>query len=108
MSEHAPRARSVEGVSGSRPARRNRLAGAATLLTVIVGAGILGADPVAAGSLAPDRAIRTQQSRLERNPYDAGSYHRLADAYIQKARETGDMSYFDLAEQALRKSLELR
>ncbi len=51
-----------------------------------------------------DRAMLLQQRRLQRNPYDAGSYHRLADAYIQKARETGDMSYFDLAERALGKS----
>lgn len=32
---------------------------------------------------------------------------RLASAYIQKARETGDIAYYDLAEKALRRSLEL-
>jgi tetratricopeptide (TPR) repeat protein len=55
----------------------------------------------------PDRAIQLQQRRLQRNPYDAASYHRLGEAYIQKGRESGDMSYFDLAEQSLRKSIDL-
>ena len=35
------------------------------------------------------------------------AYYRLGDAYIQKARETGDLSYLTLAEKALRKSLEI-
>lgn len=53
----------------------------------------------------PDRSIQLYQRLLQRNPRDARTYFRLGDAYIQKARETGDATYFNLAEQALRKSL---
>ena len=53
----------------------------------------------------PDQAIRREQHRVQRSPRDAGAYHRLGDAYIQKARTTGDMSYLDLAEASLRKAL---
>jgi hypothetical protein len=35
------------------------------------------------------------------------AYHRLGDAYVQKARETGDLSYLTLAEKALRRALEI-
>ena len=55
----------------------------------------------------PDQAIRREQHRVQRSPRDAGAYHRLGDAYIQKARATGDMSYLDLAEASLRKALGL-
>jgi tetratricopeptide (TPR) repeat protein len=68
---------------------------------------LLAPGPLGAESSPPDRAILLQQRRLQRNPYDAGSYHRLGDAYIQKARETGDMSYLDLAERALKRSIEI-
>jgi tetratricopeptide (TPR) repeat protein len=44
---------------------------------------------------------------LRRNPLDARTYYRLGDAYIQKAREGGDVTYITLAEQALRKALGL-
>src|SRR5712692_4282737 len=66
---------------------------------------VLAPGPLGAQSTPPDQAILLQQKRLQRNPYDAASYHRLGDAYIQKARETGDMTYFDLAERALEKSM---
>ena len=54
-----------------------------------------------------DRAILLYQRMLQRNPHDARTYYRLGDAYIQKARESGDVTYFNLAEQALRKALEI-
>jgi tetratricopeptide (TPR) repeat protein len=53
----------------------------------------------------PDRAIAQAQWMVTRNPRDARAYHRLGDAYIQKARESGDITYFRLAEDALRKAL---
>ncbi|MCI0370785.1 MAG: tetratricopeptide repeat protein, partial [candidate division NC10 bacterium] len=56
----------------------------------------------------PDRSILFYQGMLQRNPRDARTYYRLGDAYIQKARESGDVTYFDLAEQALRRALEIR
>ena len=65
------------------------------------------ASTVSAGKMASDRAILLAQRMLQRNPFEAGAYYRLGDAYIEKARETGDVAYFDLAERALRKSAEL-
>jgi len=86
-------------------ARALRTPGALFASTLILG--VFATGPLGAQSTPPDQAIRLQQQRLRRNPYDAASYHRLGDAYIQKARETGDMSYFNLAERALKKSIEI-
>jgi tetratricopeptide (TPR) repeat protein len=58
-------------------------------------------------SSASDRAIAQSQFKIRRNPNNPSAYHQLGDAYVQKARESGDNSYFDLAEQALKKSLSL-
>jgi tetratricopeptide (TPR) repeat protein len=60
-----------------------------------------------AASSASDRAIAQSQFKIRRHPNSPLGYYRLGDAYIQKARESGDNSYFDLAEQALKKSLSL-
>ncbi len=57
--------------------------------------------------LDPDQAINLAQRRIQRHPHDAGAYHRLGDAYIQKARASGDVTYLDRAEQGLRRSLAL-
>lgn len=54
-----------------------------------------------------DQTILRYQRMLQRNPADPRAYYRVGDAYIQKARESGDVTYFDLAEQALRKALEI-
>ena len=56
-------------------------------------------------SAASDRAIAHSQFKIRRNPNNPAGYYQLGDAYIQKSRESGDNSYLDLAEQALRKSL---
>jgi tetratricopeptide (TPR) repeat protein len=66
----------------------------------------LGPAPARAES-SPDQSIQREQYKLRRNSRDAGAYHRLGDAYAQKARETGDLSYLTLAEKALRKALEI-
>jgi tetratricopeptide (TPR) repeat protein len=57
--------------------------------------------------LDPDNAIQLALRRIRRQPRDAGAYHRLGDAYILKARASGDLAYFDRAEQAIQKSVEL-
>jgi tetratricopeptide (TPR) repeat protein len=57
--------------------------------------------------MSPDQVIRLSQHMLRRNSLDARTYYRLGDAYIQKAREGGDVTYVMLAEQALRKALDL-
>jgi len=104
MTGRAPRAGRECRVSGSKQSGPRTLAVlfASTLILTM-----LAPAPLGAQSASPDRIILLQQRRLQRNPYDAASYFRLGDAYIQKARETGDMSYFDLAEGALTKSIEL-
>ncbi len=64
-------------------------------------------EPLGAQSATPDQTIHLYQRMLQRHPGDARAYYRLGDAYIQKARETGDVTYINLSEQALRKSLEI-
>lgn len=54
-----------------------------------------------------DQQIRREQARVARDPDFWDSFNRLAAAYAQKARETGDISYFELAEAALQQSLKL-
>jgi tetratricopeptide (TPR) repeat protein len=54
-----------------------------------------------------DQTILRYQRLLQHNPGDAKTYYRLGDAYIQQARERGDVTYFTLAEQALRKALDI-
>ena len=52
-----------------------------------------------------DQSIQTLQERLRANPNDWQSYSRLGMAYLQKARETGDPTYYQKTEQALDKAL---
>jgi tetratricopeptide (TPR) repeat protein len=54
-----------------------------------------------------DNHIAYYQRLLQRHPNDARTHLRLGDALVRKARETGDNAYFDRAEAALRRSLEL-
>jgi tetratricopeptide (TPR) repeat protein len=54
-----------------------------------------------------DRSIQSLQLHLKMYPEDYKSYDALGAAYIQKGRETADASYYELAKQALNKSLDL-
>jgi tetratricopeptide (TPR) repeat protein len=67
------------------------------------------APPLAAAqrTSTADNHIAYYQSIVHRNPRDARAFHGLGDAYIRKARESGDVAYFDRAERAIRRSLEL-
>jgi len=56
---------------------------------------------------ATDRTIAQYQARVERAPGDPSNYDQLGAAYLQKGRETSDLTYYELAEKALIKSLEL-
>ena len=56
---------------------------------------------------ATDQLIRFYQAKLAADPDDYLNYNRLSSAYVQKARETGEISYYELAEKGLKKSLEL-
>jgi tetratricopeptide (TPR) repeat protein len=51
--------------------------------------------------------IHTAQVTVTRNPKDATGYAGLGAAYFQRARETGDVSDYQLAEESLTKSLDL-
>ena len=53
-----------------------------------------------------DKQIQTLQSLLRENRNDWQSYSQLGLAYLQKARETGDPSYYQKVEEALNKTLE--
>jgi tetratricopeptide (TPR) repeat protein len=68
--------------------------------------------PVPAALLVPqptatERVIKNTQNRLQRNPKDPAVYSALGAAFFQRARETGDVEDFQLADQALTKSLDL-
>jgi tetratricopeptide (TPR) repeat protein len=63
--------------------------------------------PVSAQHMATDNHITYYQRLLQRNPVNSRAYFGLGDALIRKARETGDPSYFNRAEDALKKSLEI-
>jgi tetratricopeptide (TPR) repeat protein len=54
-----------------------------------------------------DRQIQTLQDHVQRAPVDYAGYDGLGSAFFQKARETGDIAYYDLAEQTLKKALAL-
>ena len=54
-----------------------------------------------------DLNVKFWQAQVARDPENNQSYNRLASAYAQKARETGNISYFELAEGALKESLRL-
>ncbi len=53
-----------------------------------------------------DDQIQKLQSRLRADPHDWESYSQLGLAYLQKARETGDPSYYQKVEEALDHALE--
>jgi len=52
-------------------------------------------------------AIKTFQARIQANQNDAVSYTLLGEQFSRQARETGDVSAYQRAEQALDQSLEL-
>jgi tetratricopeptide (TPR) repeat protein len=54
-----------------------------------------------------DRLIESLQARLKTNPDDWQAYSQLGLTYLQKARETGDPTYYQKVEEALQKSLTL-
>jgi tetratricopeptide (TPR) repeat protein len=76
---------------------------AATFATTIGTVSVAAQPP----SSAVDNHIAYYERLLQRQPRDARTYLRLGDAFVQKARETGDLTYFNRAEAALKRSLEL-
>ncbi len=78
---------------------------------------VVGAAAIFLLSLAPARAQAPQhetdnvihffQWKVAQDPDDFFNYDHLGVAYIQKARETGDVTYYNLAAKVLEKSLDL-
>jgi tetratricopeptide (TPR) repeat protein len=58
-------------------------------------------------STGTERLIHTAQASASLRPRDAKAFAELGATYFQRARETGDVSDYQLAEQALSKSLDL-
>jgi tetratricopeptide (TPR) repeat protein len=54
-----------------------------------------------------DQQIQTLQDRVKKSPDDYAGYDGLGATFLQKARETGDIDYYNLAEQTLNKALTL-
>lgn len=54
-----------------------------------------------------DKQIQTLQDHVKEATGDYAGYDALGSAFFQKARETGDIAYYDLAEQTLKKALAL-
>jgi tetratricopeptide (TPR) repeat protein len=78
-------------------------------IRLTLGAGIVLSFAASGGwgqQTATDRLIRSLQSRVSMFPGDYRSCDQLGSAYIQKGRETGDAAYYELAKQALNKSLD--
>src|SRR5271170_883367 len=80
-------------------------------IVAAVAAGIfllsIAVHPVLAQQHESDNIIKFFQWKVSQDPDDFFNYDRLGAAYIQKSRETGDITYFDLARKALERSLEL-
>ena len=66
-------------------------------------AGLKGLGPTS----ETDKQILTLQDHVKQAPGDYAGYDGLGSAFFQKARETGDIAYYDLAEQTLKKALDL-
>jgi tetratricopeptide (TPR) repeat protein len=65
------------------------------------------ASAIASHKLDTDQKIESLQLSVKAAPADYAGYDELGSAFFQKARETGDISYYDLAEQTLKKSIDL-
>jgi tetratricopeptide (TPR) repeat protein len=81
-----------------------RIAAAAAVAILLLMPASLGAQT---GPRESDNEIRFFQWKISQDPDDFFYYDRLGVAYIQKARETGDLTYYNLAAKALEKSLDL-
>ena len=80
------------------------------LITGIVLALVPSAHPSCAaipGKTETDQIIRFFQAKVAQDPDDYMNFNRLGSAYVQKARESGDLTYYDLAAKSFTKSLEL-
>ncbi len=64
-------------------------------------------QPMNAWATGADRQIQLAEARIKSLPASPHGYTMLADAYMQKARETGDFGFNARAETTLNRSLEI-
>ncbi|MGI8470186.1 MAG: hypothetical protein ACR2N3_17225, partial [Pyrinomonadaceae bacterium] len=64
------------------------------------------AAPIASDAATNESTIRFFENRLKSDPEDANANNKLAGLYLQKLRETGDISYLNLAFRTARASLD--
>jgi tetratricopeptide (TPR) repeat protein len=70
--------------------------------------GLKSPGPISPGPMpGTDKQIEILQEHVKAAPGDYAGYDGLGSALFQKARETGDIAYYNLAEQTLEKALEL-
>jgi len=62
--------------------------------------------PIATISLT-ERRLRAAERQLQLRPKDPAAYAEMATAYMEKARETGDGTFYGRAEAACKKALQL-
>lgn len=77
-----------------------------TLSAILVLAALLTARSLFAAATS-DALIRFYQAHVLRDDTDFSNYDRLGAAYLQKARETGDPTWYDLSEKAFKQALTL-
>jgi tetratricopeptide (TPR) repeat protein len=54
-----------------------------------------------------DANIKFFQTKISQDPDDFSNFERLGSAFLQKGRETGNLSYYELSEKAMTKAVEL-
>ena len=74
---------------------------------LVLGLFLLTSFSSGAAQTSTDATIRSLQTHLKIYPTDFKAYDQLGAAFIQKGRETADASYYELAKEALNKSLDL-
>jgi tetratricopeptide (TPR) repeat protein len=68
---------------------------------------VFGVEPAQGQRTTTDHQIAYYRTLLKRSSQSAKAYLGLGDALVRKARETGDPSYFNRAEEALKRTLQL-
>src|SRR4051812_34086566 len=61
----------------------------------------------AGGSPSPAPKVRSLQAAIRAHPDRGDAYSLLADAYLQRTRETGDYAYYTPADGILRRALRM-
>jgi tetratricopeptide (TPR) repeat protein len=85
--------------------RHSHRSAAGLSLALVLLVGILSSTGFAAQPETVDRDIAILQKVLKQHP-NADSYYRLGDLYVQKGRQTGDVTYFNLADSSLREAID--